>query len=88
MALDLKKLPKTTNGEIDFKQDFFGEKTFLTGTGQLNVESIAWDYLKVYTFGPTFWAEKLKYYNTSCRILDGRKRNCFWWFNVKCSSTT
>ncbi len=44
-------------GTCDFSQDFFGRETFLTVSGQLNVESYCLAMTKVYTFGPTFRAE-------------------------------
>jgi len=56
-ALDLDKLPRNLEGKIDFKQDFFARETFLTVSGQLNVESYCMALSKVYTFGPTFRAE-------------------------------
>ncbi len=56
-TLDLDNLPKE-NGKVDYKQDFFGKKTSLTVSGQLNVETYAMAFSKVYTFGPTFRAEK------------------------------
>ncbi|MBN2689313.1 MAG: asparagine--tRNA ligase [Gammaproteobacteria bacterium] len=56
-TLDLMNLPKTDKGEVDFSQDFFGKETFLTVSGQLNVESYCQAMSKVYTFGPTFRAE-------------------------------
>jgi asparaginyl-tRNA synthetase len=56
-SLDLLNLPKTTGGEIDFSQDFFGNKTGLTVSGQLNAEAFAMAFKNVYTFGPTFRAE-------------------------------
>lgn len=57
-TLDLENLPKTEDGKIDFSQDFFGKSTNLTVSGQLNVECFAMAYSNVYTFGPTFRAEK------------------------------
>ncbi len=45
------------NGEIDFKEDFFGKLAGLTVTGQLNAEAFAAAFRNVYTFGPTFRAE-------------------------------
>ena len=57
-ALDLANLPRTESGEIDHKQDFFGKEAFLTVSGQLNVESYCLSMSKVYTFGPTFRAER------------------------------
>ncbi len=56
-TLDLHKLPKTENGEIDFKEDFFGRATNLTVSGQLEGELMALGLGKIYTFGPTFRAE-------------------------------
>lgn len=55
--LDLLHLPKNPDGSIDFKQDYFGRETFLTVSGQLNVEGYCEAMSKVYTFGPTFRAE-------------------------------
>src|SRR5690554_6941951 len=56
-TLDLVNLPKDDKGNIDFSQDFFGKETFLTVSGQLNVEAYCLAMSKVYTFGPTFRAE-------------------------------
>jgi asparaginyl-tRNA synthetase len=53
-TLDIEKL----NKKIDYKDDFFGKRTYLTVSGQLQVESFALAFKKVYTFGPTFRAEK------------------------------
>lgn len=55
--LDLTNLPVSEKGAIDFSKDFFGEETFLTVSGQLNVETHCLALSKVYTFGPTFRAE-------------------------------
>ncbi len=55
-TLDLSNVP-TENGEVDYKQDFFGKKSSLTVSGQLDVENFAMAYANVYTFGPTFRAE-------------------------------
>ena len=57
-TLDPKNPPLTEDGEVDFSQDFFGKHTGLTVSGQLNVETFAMAFGKVYTFGPTFRAEK------------------------------
>ncbi len=57
-TLDLMNLPRTPAGAIDFREDFFGKETFLTVSGQLNVEAYCLALSKVYTFGPTFRAEK------------------------------
>lgn len=56
-TLDLDKTPKTEDGAIDFKEDFFGKESNLTVSGQLNAESFALAFRNVYTFGPTFRAE-------------------------------
>ncbi|HZF97583.1 MAG TPA: asparagine--tRNA ligase [Pseudoxanthomonas sp.] len=56
-TLDLANLPRRTDGEVDFSRDFFGKETFLTVSGQLNVEGYCLALSKVYTFGPTFRAE-------------------------------
>ena len=56
-TLDLANLPRTPEGKVDFAQDFFGRETFLTVSGQLNVETYCLALSKVYTFGPTFRAE-------------------------------
>jgi asparaginyl-tRNA synthetase len=49
--------PKTEQGEIDFKEDFFGRSTNLTVSGQLEGELAAMAFSEIYTFGPTFRAE-------------------------------
>ena len=54
---DLDNLPKNEQGKVDYSQDFFGKHAYLTVSGQLNVETYACAYSKVYTFGPTFRAE-------------------------------
>ncbi len=54
---DFNKLPKTLNGALDFKKDFFHQDAFLTVSGQLHAEAYALALSKVYTFGPTFRAE-------------------------------
>lgn len=56
-TLDLANLPRDDRGEVDFGRDFFGKETFLTVSGQLNVEGYCLALSKVYTFGPTFRAE-------------------------------
>ncbi len=56
-TLDLNNVPKTDDGKVDFKQDFFGKATNLTVSGQLEAELAALALSKVYTFGPTFRAE-------------------------------
>jgi asparaginyl-tRNA synthetase len=66
-TLDLVKLPRTADGKVDFAQDFFGRETFLTVSGQLNVEAYCLALTKVYTFGPTFRAENS---NTSRHLAE------------------
>jgi asparaginyl-tRNA synthetase len=56
-SLDLANLPKGEDGNIDFSQDFFGKRAFLTVSGQLEAEFLSMSLGKVYTFGPTFRAE-------------------------------
>ena len=66
-TLDFANLPRTPEGKIDFAQDFFGRETFLTVSGQLNVETYCLALSKVYTFGPTFRAENS---NTSRHLAE------------------
>ncbi len=56
-TLDLLNIPRKENGQVDFEQDFFHTETFLTVSGQLNVETHCMALSKCYTFGPTFRAE-------------------------------
>lgn len=56
-SLDLENLPRKEKGKIDFVQDFFGKRAFLTVSGQLEAEFLAMSLGNVYTFGPTFRAE-------------------------------
>ncbi|WP_026894534.1 asparagine--tRNA ligase [Clostridiisalibacter paucivorans] len=56
-TLDLKDVPKTEEGKIDYSKDFFGKETNLTVSGQLEAEIFALAFRNVYTFGPTFRAE-------------------------------
>ncbi|UZD24458.1 asparagine--tRNA ligase [Algoriphagus halophytocola] len=56
-TLDLKNPPKTAEGTIDYKQDFFERETNLTVSGQLEGELAAMALADIYTFGPTFRAE-------------------------------
>lgn len=56
-TLDLKNIPLTENGDINFKEDFFSKPTNLTVSGQLEAELAALALGQVYTFGPTFRAE-------------------------------
>jgi asparaginyl-tRNA synthetase len=62
-TLDLANL----SGKPDFSKDFFGRETFLTVSGQLNVEAYCLALSKVYTFGPTFRAENS---NTSRHLAE------------------
>jgi len=54
---DIANPPRTENGEIDYKQDFFGKPANLTVSGQLEGELAAMAFSDIYTFGPTFRAE-------------------------------
>lgn len=56
-TLDLNNLPRTEEGAINFKEDFFGREANLTVSGQLEGELGAMALSKIYTFGPTFRAE-------------------------------
>ncbi len=66
-TLPLNKVPKTDEGLVDFKQDFFERPTNLTVSGQLEAELFAMGLSKVYTFGPTFRAENS---NTSRHLAE------------------
>ena len=66
-TLDGKKPPLTEDGEINYKEDFFGKETNLTVSGQLEAETYAMALGKVYTFGPTFRAENS---NTSRHLAE------------------
>ena len=57
-TLDLNNLPRDEQGKVNNKEDFFGKPANLTVSGQLNVECFAQAFRNVYTFGPTFRAEK------------------------------
>ena len=57
-TLDMDHLPRTEDGAVDYSQDFFGKPANLTVSGQLNAENFAMAFGDVYTFGPTFRAEK------------------------------
>ena len=56
-TLDVDKLPRDGEGAVDYGKDFFGKKTSLTVSGQLNGETFAQAFRNIYTFGPTFRAE-------------------------------
>src|SRR4249920_442787 len=66
-TLDLANLPRTPDGRVDYAKDFFGRETFLTVSGQLNVETYCLALSRVYTFGPTFRAENS---NTSRHLAE------------------
>lgn len=57
-TLDMNNLPKNDDGSIDYGEDFFKKPAYLTVSGQLQAETMALAFGKVYTFGPTFRAEK------------------------------
>jgi asparaginyl-tRNA synthetase len=56
-SLDIENPPRQVAGAVDFAQDFFGRKSYLTVSGQLEAEFLALSLGKVYAFGPTFRAE-------------------------------
>ena len=66
-ALDPKNPPLDENGDVNYKEDFFGKETNLTVSGQLEAETYAMSLGKVYTFGPTFRAENS---NTSRHLAE------------------
>jgi len=66
-TLDFTNLPRREDGSVDFSRDFFAKETFLTVSGQLNVEGYCLALSKVYTFGPTFRAENS---NTSRHLAE------------------
>jgi len=66
-TLDLVNLPRTPEGQPDFSEDFFGRRTYLTVSGQLNVECYCLALSRVYTFSPTFRAENS---NTSRHLAE------------------
>ena len=66
-TLDMENLPRNDEGKVDYNKDFFGKETFLTVSGQLNVETYCNALSKVYTFGPTFRAENS---NTSRHLAE------------------
>ena len=57
-TIDPDKPPRLEDGSVDYSQDFFGRRASLTVSGQLEAECMAMAFGKVYTFGPTFRAEK------------------------------
>ena len=56
-ALNFSNPPLTKDGQVDFSEDLFGKKAFITGSGQLHGEAFAQAFSKIYTFGPTFRTE-------------------------------
>ncbi len=56
-TLDFMNIPKNQDKQVDFSKDFFGKQASLTVSGQLEAETFATSFGKVYTFGPTFRAE-------------------------------
>lgn len=56
-TLDFDNTPRTEDGSVDYKEDFFGRATNLTVSGQLEGELAAMAFGHIYTFGPTFRAE-------------------------------
>ena len=57
-GIDFNHPPRTSDGNVDFSQDFYGKRAFLTVSGQLQAEMAALAFSNVYTFGPCFRAEK------------------------------
>ena len=57
-AFDLDDVPKNEDGKADMSKDFFGKNASLTVSGQLEGECMAMAFGKIYTFGPTFRAER------------------------------
>lgn len=57
-TLDLENTPKNADGKVDYSKDFFSQHMSLTVSGQLEAECLALALGKVYTFGPTFRAER------------------------------
>lgn len=66
-ALPFDNTPRTEEGKINYKEDFFGKETNLTVSGQLEAETYAMALGQVYTFGPTFRAENS---NTSRHLAE------------------
>ncbi|BAB13064.1 asparagine--tRNA ligase [Buchnera aphidicola str. APS (Acyrthosiphon pisum)] len=77
-TLDMENIPKNLDSSVDFKKDFFGKESFLTVSGQLNLETYACSLSKVYTFGPTFRAENS---NTGRHLAE------FWMLEVESAFT-
>ncbi len=75
-TLDPADPPRTESGEVDWAADFFGRRSFLTVSGQLQAEIYACAMGRVYTFGPTFRAENS---NTT------RHASEFWMIEPECA---
>ncbi len=75
-TLDLDKLPRTADGQINYEEDFFGRSANLTVSGQLEAELAAMAFSDVYTFGPTFRAENS---NTTRHLAE------FWMIEPECA---
>jgi asparaginyl-tRNA synthetase len=56
-SLNLRDVPRTEDGNVDWQRDFFSRPAYLTVSGQLEGEIFALAFSKIYTFGPTFRAE-------------------------------
>ena len=69
-TLDLNDIPRNDEGGVDYTKDFFKRPVNLTVSGQLEAEAMAMALGNVYTFGPTFRAEKS--YPPRRRVLDDR----------------
>jgi asparaginyl-tRNA synthetase len=66
-ALPFDGTPRTEDGKVNYKEDFFGKETNLTVSGQLEGETFAMALGQIYTFGPTFRAENS---NTSRHLAE------------------
>jgi len=66
-ALPFENTPRTEDGKVNYKEDFFGKETNLTVSGQLEGETFAMALGQIYTFGPTFRAENS---NTSRHLAE------------------
>lgn len=78
-TLDIENLPLNSKGRVSYEDDFFGKKSFLTVSGQLNGESYACALSKIYTFGPAFRAENS---NTNRHLSE------FWMFEPEIAFAT
>ena len=73
-TLDFDNVPRTEDGNVDYKEDFFGKETNLTVSGQLNAETFALAFRNVYTFGQL---SELKTQTTARMLLNSG------WLNLK-----